>query len=116
MSEPKIDYYPDPIAAFADGCLMDIRIRVALQFTQSMLSSGRGSEYLPEALAKTALDVADELFSQGKARGWIEPLPESGEINAATKRHLERNVNSQLHQQKYAQAINSSTIRPVMNG
>ena len=109
-------YYPDPIAAFNDGCLMDLRFRVAMQFCQAMITSAAALDTPAESIAHHALRTAESLFKQGVELGWIDDLPESSNLNAATKRHLERNVNCQMHQQKYVQAEQAGAIRPTMNG
>jgi hypothetical protein len=116
MTDSNIEYYPDPLAAYADGCVMDLRFRTALQFVNSMLSSGRALEATPGSIASHALDVVDNLFDQGKTLGWIAGLPASSELNSDTKRHLERHVKAQLYQQKVAQQEQAGAVRTVLNG
>ena len=112
----SIEFFPDPLAAFNEGCVMDLRFRTAMQFCHGLMTSGVAMEYTPEQVSAYALNLADDLFAQGKSRGLIAPLPEGSELNAATKRHLERNVHMQLYQQQYAQREQSGAVRPIMNG
>lgn len=116
MADSTIEYYPDPVGAFNDGCLMDLRFRTAMQLTAAMLQSGQPMSWSPHEISSHAINIVDELFSKGKEKGWIEPLPESGEINSAMRRHLERAVKAQLYQQQIAQREQASAVRPIMNG
>lgn len=114
-----MEYYPDPIGAFNDGCLMDLKFKTAISFANSILLSGAGHDSTSQNVAAFAIGVSEELFKIGKERGLIQSLPESGELNAAMKRHLERAVNAQLYQQTVAQREQRSQLRPVglpMNG
>lgn len=114
--DTKLEYPPDPIAAFNDGCLMDIRMRVALEFAKAMLGNATSFERPAHEIANHALNTAKCLFDEGKRVGWVEPLPTSGEITEETKRHLERNINCQIHQQTYGQRQQAGAVRPIMNG
>lgn len=115
-TENHIEYYPDPLAAYADGCVMDLRFRTALQFVNSIMSSGEAMHTASASIASHALDVVDSLFDQGKTLGWIADLPASSELNSDTKRHLERYVKAQLYQQKVAQQEQAGAVRTVLNG
>lgn len=109
-------YYPDPIAAFNDGCLMDLRFRVAMQLTAAMMANNGALDCGSESIAGHALRIAAALFEQGQELGWITDLPESTNLTKAMRDHLERNVEAQLFQQQVVQRKQSSQLRPVFNG
>ena len=111
MTDSNIEFYPDVIAAFSDGCVMDLRVRLAVDFIKAMISSDTQGSFSIDQMANTGLSLAGSLIAQAKASGLIAPLPESGELNAQTKRHLERAVNAQMYQQKYAQRQQQDELR-----
>jgi hypothetical protein len=52
-----------------------------------------------------ALAMASELLSQAEAAGLIKDMPEDSELNAPTKRHIERQIRLQIFQQQAAARI-----------
>ena len=116
MSGDGMKYYPDPIAAFQDGCLMDLRLRFAMKLLEGGAIGGHATHDGMAKIAGSALELAGELFKQAEVNGWIQPLSESGELTHDMKRHLERAVKSQLYQQKVAQREQAGEVRTVLNG
>jgi hypothetical protein len=127
-------FWGDVLQSFPIGLQMDLRARLALEFLKAgafvNLGPNIGATVRPgdESRSSTleaaienparqlvgfALDVAAELVDQGFARGLMKALPETGNINAATKKHIERNVRAQLYQQEIAQKIQAETASRI---
>ena len=100
----NMKYPPNPLAAFENGCLMDLRTRLAIELIKSPWATG-AYVIAPADLASAAISTIHELFVDAEKRGWIEPLSDNGEINSAMRRHLERGVAAQLYQQEHSQKL-----------
>jgi hypothetical protein len=97
-------YFGDVLQQFQNGVQMDLRVRLAIEFVKAAPAVFYPNSDGCENVSK-ALDMADELLSQGEARGWIKPLPEDNELNTSLRRHLERNVRAQAFSQAAGQRM-----------
>ena len=123
MSPVEPVFYPqDPINGFLQGCLLDLRVRLAIDFLKSHFFSGfldraTLTNMRVEQAASIALILADEVLKQGAARGWVTSIPEDGEIGPELRAQAKRNALYQVVQQmeanKAAQAEQSSIAVPV---
>src|SRR5258708_3172289 len=72
--------YPHNILeGFGNGAILDLRVRMANEFIKSPTFSDGMRD--PKELATFALDLAEEITSIAAERGWLEPLPEGGELS-----------------------------------
>jgi hypothetical protein len=120
-------YPQDPINGFLQGCLLDLRVRLAIDFLKSPLFTALTAEITnqmheanvraEEAVAGFSLNLADEILKQGAARGWVTPISEDGEIGPALRAQAKRNalyqVVQQLEANKAAQAEQNPIAVPV---
>lgn len=91
-----------PIEAFDDGAVTDMRYRLAVQLVKSPLFGN--AMLASEAIARTALDIAEALVSEGISRGWISPLPPGDQIPQSMRWHVRRAARAQaLSQVSHAQ-------------
>jgi hypothetical protein len=126
-------YWGDVLQSFGTGVQMDLRLRLALEFLKAgtfvnlgqaiaaimpnpipvqnalggtdMIEVRWNADQYPKYLVRFALDLATEVVNEGWERGLMKDLPETGELNQATKKHIERNVRAQLYQQQIGQKI-----------
>ena len=92
------NYWGNVLNAFEAGVQMDLRLRLAIDFLKSPGMFSPASMGDEGKLARSGLDLATALLDEAAARGLVKDLPDTGEINAATKRHIERGVSAQVHQ------------------
>jgi hypothetical protein len=112
MTEP-MKYPPNPLTAFENGCMMDLRLRLAVEFVKASLASPIDCEVESE-FVKQHLDLAEQLFDQAEERGWVQPMPDdNGHLSAGLRDHIERNVNAQVHQQTSMQRQAERAVRPA---
>lgn len=109
--------YPhNVLEGFGNGCLMDYRVRVALNLLATSpifhgaavaCSTPDAWGKLPHDLTACALEMADELMRQGEAYGMVEPLPTDDELASPLKKQAKRTGSYSAHQQikgqEYAQ-------------
>lgn len=127
--EPK---YPHNILeGYGTGALLDLRVRLAINFLQnspmvqevtratlSNLPKDKVGE-APMWIAKFALEVADELLKEGAARGYVDPLPDPEDtgITAQDRAQAVRTARYSILQQiagpKIAQEEGAGQIIPV---
>jgi hypothetical protein len=101
-------YFGDLFADFQNGCRLDLRVKLAIEFTKIMLEHTSINGMRPDTLAAFALDIADNLVRRGTELGLVRLLPDTDELPAAVKHHARRvaafQVTQQLHAQRLAQA------------
>lgn len=96
-------FYPqDPINGFLQGCLLDLRVRLAIDFLKAPSFELSLSGMKVEDAAGLALRLADEILAQGAANGWVTSIPEDGEIGPALRAQAKRNAQYQVVQQMEA--------------
>lgn len=97
-------YKQNVLSGFDNGCLLDLRVRLAIEFIKA---SRLNFDIPAEVCACYALDLASEVLSQADAKGLIEPLPDgsaiSAEVRAQAGRMARFNVVQQLEMQRAAQ-------------
>jgi hypothetical protein len=124
MADTELKKYPiNVLEGFANGCLLDLRVRMAADLLKSPMFSGTFNEMsqafiegavnehdmfrLPETTAKFALDVACELVALAESKGLLDPLPDDKEIDdvlrAQASRTAQYSVIQQLAGQKFAE-------------
>lgn len=92
--EAPIPMQDNVLEAFRNGCLLDLRVRLAMELlahSPSLVDVVLTPD--PRELAVKALDVATELFSIAQERGLVKPL---GEIDEHLEAHIRRQVTYQL--------------------
>lgn len=96
-------FYPqDPINGFLQGCLLDLRVRLAIDFLKGPSFELCVSGMKVEDAAGLALRLADEILKQGAEKGWVTSIPEDGEIGPALRAQAKRNAIYQVVQQMEA--------------
>lgn len=81
---------------FENGCQLDLRVKLAIQFLQHNPSF---------TSADHALNVATDIIGLAQARGLLHELPETDELNAPMRRFIRQNVRAQVYQQVVGQKI-----------
>lgn len=112
VTEERMKYPTNPLNAINEGCLVDVRVKMATDF----LKAGETiqAESAAEA-ARMALDLADEVMRQADERGWVQPLDnDTSEMPKSVKRHVEVNVRMQLHANEKATKWSREGIPMVM--
>jgi hypothetical protein len=109
--------YPhDSINAFANGCNMDLRVRLALSLLNGQLFHGLGMERA-DTIANQALEVAGSLLARAEKAGWIDALPDHGdlepEIRHQAKRLASFNVLQQIEGQNFGRQETSGLAIPM---
>lgn len=78
--------YPDNVLeGFRNGCLLDLRVRLAVEFLKGPMFRMAFVEHEPVDIAVCALQIADELLNYAENCGWITPLPTESEIGPALR-------------------------------
>lgn len=111
MSEPDVKYPHNPLEGFANGCLLDLRVRMALQILTHSPMYAIVSPPPPEhseIVATHALDVATALLALAESRGLVDPIPDDdGELSPALRAQARRTgsftILQQVEAQKFAQ-------------
>lgn len=118
--EPK--YLGNVLASFENGCQIDLRVKLAIEFLKSPYFAGAavGLEEQDEEIARRdalhALDLASALIEEGQARGLVLPLPDHGELTSSLRKHIERGARAQVYQQVAGQRAareESSPLHPA---
>lgn len=107
VSRDGMHYPHNVLEAFGTGAMCDARVRFANELlVSSPIFHGLAvhtpmPQYreLAKEAARLALEIADELFSQGEARGMIEPLSEDAELTEALRLQAARTAKFQALQQ-----------------
>jgi hypothetical protein len=97
QGEPRL-YRQSALNGFENGCLLDLRVRIAMDLLKGPLFANvvaEGVEFppmesSPGGIACHALDIASELLKQAEARGWVDPLPDDGGLNRAGRLQASR--------------------------
>lgn len=112
---PPAPKYPhNALEGFANGCLLDLRVRLAMQmlthsprYAMATPSDGGTIFLRAGSAARDALDVATELLAEAETRGLVAPLPSDGELppelRAQAKLTAGWQVLQQMEGQKFAQ-------------
>ena len=73
-------YSHNILEGFGNGAIRDLRVRMANEFIKSPAFQAFSDPENAKAVATFALDLAEEITSIAAERGWLEPLPEGGEL------------------------------------
>lgn len=117
MENNEVKYPHNALEGFANGCLLDMRVRIAIELLKSspIFSGGVGviamsedpahaAERAPKDFASMALDVATELLRLGAERGLVDPLPaDDGELSPSLRSQAKRTASFQVLQQMEGQ-------------
>lgn len=92
-------WFGNELSAFERGVQLDYRVLLAIEFLKSETFAGAGRLDKPDIdyAVDKALHMADAVMANAALRGWVKELPETGELTAATKRHIERTVRANVH-------------------
>jgi hypothetical protein len=120
--------YPFPLLnALQDGAHLDVRVKFAAQLLVAPNFVNDAALDLIKAdddgnadvaskarlVVGFALDVADELYGQAAARGWLEPLTDGSDVPPHEMAHVLRNASAQtfgqIHGQELAQAAQAAS-------
>lgn len=111
-SAGPMNFPHNPIDGLGNGCLLDLRVRMAVEILKGPLFQGSGLN--PDSMATRALLICDQLLKQGLERGWVAPLPADGELPPELRAHAERTsafqVCQQMAGQKFALAEQSRVV------
>lgn len=116
----EVFYHQNVFAAFENGCELDLRVRLALEFIKSPaatlveLASDIDPVLTPVSVAEFFLDLAGAVMEGAHRRGWVHDLPETSELTSPMRKHIERNVRAQIHQQVAGQKIAQEDAGRVM--
>jgi len=107
--------YPhNPLEGFANGCLLDLRVRIAIDLLKASPMYAKTGKETPFSIAVHALHVAQELMAEAERRGWVAPLPVEGELSPALKAQAARvaafGVEQQLEAGRLAQQARGAVI------
>jgi hypothetical protein len=113
--------YPhNVLEGFGMGALLDFRVRLAIDFLKAPVLTYLGTDCLSAVdLARGALDLADEVLKQGRARGWVTDLPRGKDIDEALREQAARTARYQVVQQTEGQKAASEEqgqVVPVRPG
>lgn len=103
-------YPANPLTAFENGCMLDLRARLAIEFLKSgvIAKPAGGDPYtLPAAEhARLALDLSEAFFAEAAHRGLVEELPglDVG-LSDHLQAHIARTAGAQVLGQQCAQEI-----------
>lgn len=110
-----VKYPHNVLEGFGTGCLLDLRVRLAIGFLNT---SPLFTDYVvntPAAeVAAYALDMAEELLSQAQSRGWIDPLPVDGELTGQLRLQAKRTASYQALQQVEGQRAMADAASPLV--
>lgn len=123
-SEVTETYFGDVLQSWNNGCQLDLRVKLAIEFLKSgqlpevvgQLRPIPADEDFSVTLAKFSLDLADSLIAESTARGLINDLPEDDELTQSMRRHIRRSVRAQMYQQVAAQKIGPEEAPAVQVG
>lgn len=105
----EMKYPHNVLEGFSNGCILDLRMRFAMEFLKGGSVFGE-----PDADAEYALELADATFKKAEARGWVAPIPDDGELNRFVRMQAKRTARfqalQQIEGQKAMQRENSSAI------
>ena len=107
------NYFGNVLTSFENGVQLDLRVKLAVDIIKADAAC-----FLPSSDGRSniglALDMATELLAEADKRGLIKELPDTGEINQPLRRHIDRSVRAQVHQQLAAGRIGQEEAPRVM--
>ena len=83
-----MDYPGNLLNAVNTGCVLDLRMQLAIDFARAGLASDNFKT--PAVLVADAVQVAGELVERGIELGWLEALPEGGNLPQPLVDHVKR--------------------------
>jgi hypothetical protein len=99
-------YPSNVLESFGTGCLLELRVRLAVDFLKSPLyanvvaeAAKAGPGVPPTDIAVHALDVATALLTVSEARGLVEPLPDDDGLNRQLRLQAARTARYSVWQQ-----------------
>lgn len=104
--------YPhNVLEGFQNGCLLDLRVRLAVEIAKSPVCQGMASMWnspilaadIPPQIAIFALNLAEAITAEAESRGWIQPLPTDTQLDDVVESQAKRTGQFQAAQQHYAQ-------------
>jgi hypothetical protein len=103
-----VKLYPhNVLEGFAAGCLLDLRVRLAVDFLKGPLANMAPDGAEARDLAEYALDLATELLSLAESRGLVSALPDDDGLNRQLRLQAARTAKfsalQQIEGQKAAQ-------------
>jgi hypothetical protein len=112
-----VDYPGNVLNALTDGCVLDLRFKLAVEFVKAGLvpQPPEPDCVLVEparAVAYFAFEVAQEMIAIAQERNLIAPMPE-GEIPSVVKNQIKRNAEAQALQQWHAQRVMTELAGPL---
>lgn len=90
---PAQKLYPqNVIEGIGNGCLLDLRVRMAINMlTSSPMFAGGVSDVIGGTMAaRIALDCATELLRLAEERGLVQPLPDDDNLNRQARLQARR--------------------------
>lgn len=126
-ADGKDKYRHNVLEGFGNGCLLDLRVRVAIDLLKSPMFHGGAFEFFdgdslgnPDALpggatycAGFALEVADSLMKMASVQGLVDPLPTDNRIGSEMRSQAERTAHYSAIQQLAMQKIGAEESSPL---
>jgi hypothetical protein len=98
------NYFGNVLTSFENGVQLDLRVKLAVD----LMKGGAFTDPI------AALDAATFLIAEADCRGLIKELPETGEISQPLRKHIDRSVRAQVHQQLAGQRIGQEEAPRVL--
>lgn len=112
-------YLGNVLSSFETGVQLDLRVKMALDLLKAGVPdtvlaevrvAGAASQVKEVRLtakgkASYALEMAEALVDEAKARGLVKDLPDDNELTQPMRKHLARNVRAQVYSQSIASQI-----------
>jgi len=115
VADSGVKYPHNILEGFGNGCLMDLRVRIALDLLKAPLFANMLADGLPNVgkvdagqdngvadpsdIAGFALDLAAELMWDAERRGWVDTLPDDDGLNRQVRLQAARTARYQVWQQ-----------------
>ena len=107
-------YPSNVLEGFGLGALLDLRVRFAHDYLMHSQLLNTGSGIPTRDVAAYALELADELLTQGRAAGWVQDLPEDSELDGQLRAQAARTAKFQVLQQLEGQRAASDEAGRVV--
>lgn len=96
-------YFGDVLGSYANGVQLDLRVKLAVDFLKSPWAAQHSTN--AKSLVAAALALSTELLEQASALDLIASLPDTNELSAPMRRHIERATRAQIAGQVAAQGL-----------
>lgn len=103
----ELPLFGDVLVDYGQGVRQDFRSKLAIEFLFKDVVPEEDPNttelFTPQARVAYAMDMADAFVRAGLERGWLKPLPETGDLSPHDRLHLERTARRQAAHQAIGQ-------------